>query len=560
MDLEDLDESENVEDRRDVDELSDRRDLDVRVSNLDRDQYREQLQADMLQPEMGGAGLKRKRPRFVAGGAVPSYEGGGEVDDAADEYAALGAFEDSTSQDVNAALRAVNETLMYGRHKYGLLDKPQQNFEEGGPVEETDWDYLHSQITPQDDSIPFEGPEDPYGGNRVERAFSENIVQPVQQLGRRLLGYLQSTEADPQMSQRAETEVDPEGVLDEDTRKLLAVQLAQQRDGPEASWRVLQDYRKKYDGYRAFAAAALQNQDLPSAARAASQAYPNILDGTSITFQPTEGGVTALIRPRGGEPQQLQLTPEQFNRWLTGDEGQYDMVLARGGPAQLRALLQARSRTAAPGVTAPPSAPQRSTMNRQAQMEQVPREPTPDEEARTVYPWASQGEQRGLLATKLREAGRERESRVEQRVAPAELRAQTSAANAQTRADVQRDVAGIRAQSYDQRTRQVYEAALRRVDAQMQRGQNVDQLGRERNAMRAIVEKLRNNIELTPQERQLHERIIGGAMGGGQQAPAGPAPRGQPQQRQGGTSTARPPGAAFRDQQGRFYDKFGRPL
>lgn len=601
---EDFPESENVEDRR-GEEPDTIRDAGRELGAMGR--Y-------LASPEdwnIGGRALfdgDRKRARrqmgldFRNGGSVPGYEDGGAVEDMAgdaDEYGALGDFEEGSQGDsISTALRAVNEALIYGRQRYGLLGqkggggRPRQSFEDGGEVLEED-EFLPENaqetqaIIPNvpmegERDIPVEGPEDPYQGNRVERAFNENVVAPVREfgrdMGRRILGYLQSADADPQMSRRAESEVDPEGVLDEDTRKLLAVQLAQQRGGSEASWRVLQDYRKKYDGYRAFAAAALQNQDLPGAARAATQAYPNILDGTSISFQPGQGGVTAVIRPREGEPQQLQLSPEQFNRWLTGDEGQYDMVLARGGPAQLQQLLQAQARPAQPGATAQPGAPRPPgaspapprradpALNRQAQSQQVEVQPTDDELLRRQFPWASQGDQLAQAQLSMREKGRDRESRLEQRVAPAEIRAAASTENTNARVAGQRDVAAVRGQAYDRRTQQVYEAAMARTQQQAQRGQNTEQLRRESNAMRAIVEKLRNNMELTPQEQQVHERIMLGAQGdrpGGGAPPAQPQrPGAQPQQRGAAPQqpAARPPGAAFRDQQGRFYDKFGRPL
>lgn len=122
--------------------------------------------------------------------------------------------------------------------------------------------------------------------------------------------------------------------------------------GDDTAWGLVQGYRKKYDAYRAFAAAALQKGDLASAAKAATQAYPNVLDGTRIQFAPGPNGITATVSGAGGQGQALNLSPQQFNQWLTGQQGQYDNVMERGGAQLLQQLA------GGPGGQSPPQVSQ----------------------------------------------------------------------------------------------------------------------------------------------------------------------------------------------------------
>lgn len=571
-------------------------------------------------PEPDDSGRKRARGEMGL-----DFEGGGSVD----EEGALDGPGDQQTRSISSALKAVNAAMMYGRQKHGLMGQQKQSFEGGGSVEEEfpDTADVHRglmptyepeqdqgpQQYPQSQGIPVEGPEQP------ERPAGSRTEQMVQGAGRRIMQYLQSADADPRLAQTVENEVDPEGLLDEDTRKLLSVEHARSRGGEDASWKLVQNYRKKYDGYRAFAAAAMQNQDIAGAARAATQAYPNMLDGSRVTFEPAQDGVLANITPQGGQQRRVPLSAQQFNEWLTGDSGQYDNMLARGGAKSLEELAARRgAQPAAPaqGGQAPQqggnrpfnmgSQVQRPTaMNRPSTgipegdgtpadehdirpfaaadvanrspdkyrpLPQGYRSPavpadTPNEAAaRKIYPWASQEQQRAQAGANMNTADLDRAAKVEQRVAPAEMRATASTQNAQTRANTATDVANTRAASYDGRTQAQYRAAQERIQSQMQRGGNTDQLRRDGNAVRIIVEKLRNGVALNPQEQQVHERIMGGASGGGGAPPPQQRPGAQPPQRQGAApapaqqGAQRPAGAAFRDKQGRFYDKFGQPL
>lgn len=187
-------------------------------------------------------------------------------------------------------------------------------------------------------------------------------------LGQRIQGGVQSfmrylTGADASPSEHVtqlERQVDPQGALDEDTRKMMALEAAQKQGGDEAAWGTLQHYRQKYDRYRGFAAAALKAGNLPSATKAATQAYSNLLDGNTVLFTPAaDGGVLASIsRPRGRGVNTLSktmdvsstvsLSPQQFQEWLTGMAGQYDNAIENGGPKALQQLVAGQTQQTPP--------------------------------------------------------------------------------------------------------------------------------------------------------------------------------------------------------------------
>lgn len=166
---------------------------------------------------------------------------------------------------------------------------------------------------------------------------------PVSGPLRRFMAYLSGADAsDPEQVSALEQQVDPEGILDEGTRKMLAVQAATKSGGPEAAAGAAQHYRKKYDAYRGFAAAALAAGDVAGAAKSASQAYPNLLDGSNLQFTPAPmgAGVVATLSGRGGQSQTLNLTPAQFNEFLVGPPGDYETVMEVGIDKLINSLAQ----------------------------------------------------------------------------------------------------------------------------------------------------------------------------------------------------------------------------
>jgi hypothetical protein len=167
---------------------------------------------------------------------------------------------------------------------------------------------------------------------------------------KRIVSYLMGEgAADPAVLKQAAAQADPRGQLDPDDRNLLAVQKATEAGGQEAGWKLAQANRVAYNAKQAFGYAALNgNQqtgkppDLNAAIDAANQAATHVLDGSSVQFAPSEGGVTATVKARGSDqPQTIQLTPDAFRRYLNvGREGQYDRVQGQTIPKTLAALAR----------------------------------------------------------------------------------------------------------------------------------------------------------------------------------------------------------------------------
>lgn len=113
-----------------------------------------------------------------------------------------------------------------------------------------------------------------------------------------MVGYAMGSDAvSPDIVQALEAKVDPQGQMDGSTRKLLAIASAPDQ---QTQWGMMQHYRQKFNAYASFARAALQGSqqkpgDPVAAAKAATQAFENVPDGTQTTFQPAQGGIQVHI-------------------------------------------------------------------------------------------------------------------------------------------------------------------------------------------------------------------------------------------------------------------------
>lgn len=224
----------------------------------------------------------------------------------------------------------------------------------GGPVEDDDEEGPNDTPELDDDTtgaIPDDsGPDDQSG---VPQAQPPSASADPQRIASYVMG---ADAAPPQVVAALERSVDPQNQMDPDARHMAAIQQAARQGGPEAAWGVMQNYRKQYDARKAFAAAALNGvqgkpADIASAAQAATQAYSYLPDGNTVTFQPSQTGITATVKRAGGANQPFasaNLSPEQFNKWLRGTEGQYDNVMERGAPAILAELQNTNTATDAP--------------------------------------------------------------------------------------------------------------------------------------------------------------------------------------------------------------------
>lgn len=237
----------------------------------------------------------------------------------ADGGSVAGQQDDATAgqpPDFNAAFAKVQAALQFGRQKSGLLQgaqgagaggsqpqqpgvipsgptQPQQGLAAGGDVQQPP-----QQASPS--AMP--GPEQPSSPPQPQ---GDQASQPPS-----MAGYVMGTDAmPPDQAQALEAQIDPRQQMDPSARKLLA---AAAPSDPNGQWQAMQAQRQKFNSYRAFAQAALQGSkgklpDLDASTKAATQAYQNVPDGNSVSFQPHQsGGVAVNVKPlaqRGGKAQ-----------------------------------------------------------------------------------------------------------------------------------------------------------------------------------------------------------------------------------------------------------------
>ena len=130
------------------------------------------------------------------------------------------------------------------------------------------------------------------------------------------VGYAMGTDAvPPDQAQALEASIDPHQQMDPSARKLLA---AAAPSDQATQWGMIQAQRQKFNSYRAFAQAAMKGAgnkppDLAAATHAATQAYQNVPDGNSVTFQPHPSGTVAvrITKLATGPAQQSQQQPQK---------------------------------------------------------------------------------------------------------------------------------------------------------------------------------------------------------------------------------------------------------
>ena len=116
----------------------------------------------------------------------------------------------------------------------------------------------------------------------------------------KLMRYATGADAvQPEVAAAIERKVDPQGQMDPTARRMLAIAAAPDQ---QTQWGMLQHYRQKFNAYSAFAQAALKGSpqkppDPVAAAKALTQAYENVPDGKSVSFEPTQGGAVAHVKP-----------------------------------------------------------------------------------------------------------------------------------------------------------------------------------------------------------------------------------------------------------------------
>lgn len=179
---------------------------------------------------------------------------------------------------------------------------------------------------------------------RFARDAYETPGAPSSATHKGILQYLMGADAaDPSQAQSLTQSVKAAKPDTSDSdANLLAVHKATEMGGPAAGWAMLQYNRAAYNRKQSFALAALngvdgKTGDLQAAAKAASQASENVLDGSHAQFVADPGGksVTATVKPPGaGRTISVTLTPQQFGEYLNpAGAGQWDHVMSGGGIA-----------------------------------------------------------------------------------------------------------------------------------------------------------------------------------------------------------------------------------
>lgn len=286
--------------------------------------------------------------------------------------------------DMGAAMGIIGEALNYGRSKYGLggqsqtaipvadeeeEQQPTMGYSEGGPVEDEEGESYdpyaegpvqfsepatgatsYTQADPgMSDGAPVQEaaiPEDPMAVEEEEpleegmpvrqsRAPAARPQAPMEAgMSDGVMQYLQGADATP--AQTASAMEHSTGEQDPIKAKYAALMDAYEQGGPEQAWRLMQSYRQQDMLQRTLAATQLQRGDIAGAAKSASEAMNNVLDGKAVQFQPTPDGraIAATVSDLsdefgpGAAGSSILIPLQNFYKWLTGAEGQHDALLS----------------------------------------------------------------------------------------------------------------------------------------------------------------------------------------------------------------------------------------
>jgi hypothetical protein len=207
---------------------------------------------------------------------------------------AFSAQEGSTSAAMNSPqmLQTQQPQVGLGRAKVQatpiIPDQP-PGYAQGGaiPDDEEDNGNVAPPPTPQP-SMPGAAPQ---GGGG-----------PMAGAPPKLVGYVSGQGGvTPDVLAAMEQKVDPHGVMDPSMRTMLTIA---QQGSPQQRWAAMQAYRQRFNAYQGIAKAAAMGTpskpaDMGAAAKYATLAYQNVPDGNSVSFTPSEGGVTAHVHRVG---------------------------------------------------------------------------------------------------------------------------------------------------------------------------------------------------------------------------------------------------------------------
>jgi hypothetical protein len=228
----------------------------------------------------------------------------------------------------NPLIDMIKGLFDFGHLKHGIGDHAQQAEGEQGAVPTSQPPATQpQQAQPQ-------GPQEDQGvlptmargaGRLAQRAASAVTEFPAN--AKRIMRYLQGADAmDPNSVAAINNAVDPKGTLPEWQRNYQAFQYAQHMAGPDASWSMLQHFRKTYDAMRSYAAGAFDKGGYPSALEGMNKAYAALPSMNHVNFTMGQNGITATVTNYDGKATGYNLTPDQFKALMTSKSGLFDTV------------------------------------------------------------------------------------------------------------------------------------------------------------------------------------------------------------------------------------------
>jgi hypothetical protein len=446
----------------------------------------------------------------------------------------------------------------------GTVDAP---VAEAVPVEDEPQQFAASDELPgpRSDTPAEQAPLPRPRPKQADRSGISGAVQDVVDIAsdgqphpiKRIVGYLMGEgAAPPQALNVTGQQIDPEGSMSPSDRNLLAVEKVAREAGSEEAWKLVQANRVSFNAKQSFALAALNGSpqkppDIRAAIDAANQAQSNILDGSDVRFEAGPRGVTATVRNDDGSARAIELTPEQFRRYLNvGGDGQWDRLMQNGVPSALeriatmqtgnkriadnQPLPQQRPRVAGPQ---PQQAPQQPQQPKTSNIGQTPStlnlsgdnraRPTEDESgyspelrarANRIFPYASQAADAERWMAGQAGADAERSTRVQ--VARETGTSRVAAADARGEAGVRtqeaKNAGNLAVQTEKNRGWQ-YASDAKLKAAQAQLGQRVKEMeaknanAEQTRALKAIQTKLMTATTLTPQEQKYVDGLPGAA-------------------------------------------------
>lgn len=285
-------------------------------------------------PEASTSASSDQSNNSASSWGMPGLIGGGSGSNPGSVYLAEGGpVPGDTGQDSGDAGPAntdpfsmITSALATGRKQFGLpanfstgsdtgnSDGPQpQSFAEGGVVqgEEPD-DSADDQGDDQQGVIPDQSQDQE---QQPQQGQQQQGQQGGGQSSQSAMAYLKGAGAvPPEIANALERQVDPHGQMDPSLRKTLAVT---QAGDPNKAFGLMQHYRQKFNALGAFAKAALQGSggrppNVHAAADALNKAYAHVPDGTSLQFEPAQGGMRVTSRNvMPGKDEQPQQQPQQ---------------------------------------------------------------------------------------------------------------------------------------------------------------------------------------------------------------------------------------------------------